>query len=265
MVNKIMRNFFSINPLANNVDGKKSKLLQRRYRRLSLNKILVSKSEIKHSNDKVFITLYVFNKKKASIMRKIHEFYEKIRLKTFSPAKPKQSFIKLIIAKNNIRRKKVRNIKKIMAKLLRSNVLFKIRYPKKYTRLTSFRFKPAQVLSKSKSVKIYTPLAQDSMLKYDSTYSSFVSKLYALNQKQKSSIKSGNQKKIEYYKTLCGLTKNSIYKSFLETFAGTNTNSIEEASVIQKNLTSALSLNANNALKQDLHSNTLEVKKNLMA
>ena len=60
MLTKLLKVFFTINALANNPRGKKLKLVQRRYKRLSLNKILVSKSEIKHSNDKVFITVYLF-------------------------------------------------------------------------------------------------------------------------------------------------------------------------------------------------------------
>ena len=64
IVNKMIKSFFSINALDNNPEGKKSRLIQRRYKRLSLNKIFVSKSEIKHSNNKVIVTVYLFNKKR---------------------------------------------------------------------------------------------------------------------------------------------------------------------------------------------------------
>jgi hypothetical protein len=80
IVNKMIKSFFTINPLDNNVNGKKSKLIQRRYKRLSLNKILVSKSEIKHSNNKVSITVYLFNKKKRSLLLSLNELYNSLSL-----------------------------------------------------------------------------------------------------------------------------------------------------------------------------------------
>lgn len=72
IVNKIIRNFFTINPLSYNRYGKKSKLLSRRYKRLSLNRILASKPEIKHDNNKVNITVYLFNKKKNSLLKALN-------------------------------------------------------------------------------------------------------------------------------------------------------------------------------------------------
>jgi hypothetical protein len=84
IVTKIMKGFFTINPLANNPGGKKSRLVQRRFKRLSLNRIFVSKPEIKHSNNKVFITVYLFNKKKRSLLHKLKDLYENITYKAKS-------------------------------------------------------------------------------------------------------------------------------------------------------------------------------------
>lgn len=81
IVNKIIKSFFTINALANNPNGRKLRLVQKRYKKLSLNKILVSKSEIKHSNDKVFITVYLFNKKKRSLLLKLKNLYNSLSLK----------------------------------------------------------------------------------------------------------------------------------------------------------------------------------------
>lgn len=78
IVNKMIKSFFTINALDNNMEGKKSKLIQRRYKRLSLNKILVSKSEIKHSNNKVSITIFLFNKKKRSLLLSLSELYNSL-------------------------------------------------------------------------------------------------------------------------------------------------------------------------------------------
>lgn len=81
IVNKIIKSFFTINALSNNPNGLKSRLVQRRYKRLSLNRILVSKSEVKHTNDKVFINVYLFNKKKRSLLLKLKNLYNTLSFK----------------------------------------------------------------------------------------------------------------------------------------------------------------------------------------
>lgn len=45
--------------------------LRRRYRKISTNKIFISDGEFKHSNDKVNITLYVYNKQKLNYLLKL--------------------------------------------------------------------------------------------------------------------------------------------------------------------------------------------------
>src|ERR1700712_1582619 len=45
--------------------------LRRRFRRLSINKIFVSKAELKHTNSKVVITLYLYNRQKQYFLNKI--------------------------------------------------------------------------------------------------------------------------------------------------------------------------------------------------
>jgi len=95
LVNKLLRSFFSINPIAYNPKGKKSRLVQRRFKRLSLNRILVSKPEVKHVSDKVYITVQVFNKKRRSLMYKLKHLYNNI---SFSK---KGSMVKNPIARVN--------------------------------------------------------------------------------------------------------------------------------------------------------------------
>ena len=56
----------------------KSRRLRRWQRRLSVNRVLVSKPELKHTNDKVIITLYVYNRQKKYYLNKIR----KINIKT---------------------------------------------------------------------------------------------------------------------------------------------------------------------------------------
>jgi len=42
-------------------------------RRLSTDRILVSRAEVKHTGDKVYITLYLYNRQKRYIINKIKE------------------------------------------------------------------------------------------------------------------------------------------------------------------------------------------------
>lgn len=45
--------------------------LRRRFRRLSTNRMLVSRAELKHTSDKVIITVYVYNRQKTYFIRKL--------------------------------------------------------------------------------------------------------------------------------------------------------------------------------------------------
>jgi len=47
-------------------------------RRLSTTKIFVSKSEIKHYNDKVVINLYTYNRNKKYFLKKLRKLYKKL-------------------------------------------------------------------------------------------------------------------------------------------------------------------------------------------
>jgi len=52
-------------------------------KRLSLNKIYVSKPEIKHTNFKAIITIYTYNREKKSLLKKIFLIKEIYSLKRF--------------------------------------------------------------------------------------------------------------------------------------------------------------------------------------
>lgn len=49
--------------------------LRRRYRKISTNRIFISDGEFKHTNDKVSITLYVYNKQKLNYLLKLKKTY----------------------------------------------------------------------------------------------------------------------------------------------------------------------------------------------
>lgn len=72
VVNRLIKSYFNLSPL---FGKKKSKRVQIRLKRLSLNKILVSKAEMKHSNDKVIVTVYLYNKNKLFLSHKLKKLY----------------------------------------------------------------------------------------------------------------------------------------------------------------------------------------------
>ena len=73
IVNKLIKSYFNLNPLYNN---KKSSRVQVRFKRLSLNRILVSRAEMKHTNNKVVITVYLYNKNKKFVWYKLKNLYK---------------------------------------------------------------------------------------------------------------------------------------------------------------------------------------------
>jgi len=94
---KIIKGYFSL--YNEDVDKKlRAKRLLLRLRRLSSNKIYISKGEFKHTNNKVHITIYVFNREKTNYLltlkkRYIKTFLKKIKLKY----KKKISFKKFLL------------------------------------------------------------------------------------------------------------------------------------------------------------------------
>ena len=72
-VNNLIKGYFNLNPLSND---KKSSRVQVRFKRLSLNRILVSRAEMKHTNNKVIITVYLYNKNKKFFLYKLKNLYK---------------------------------------------------------------------------------------------------------------------------------------------------------------------------------------------
>lgn len=78
-INTLVKNYFN---LYFNHRFIKNKYKSRRTNRLSLNKIFVSKAEIKHTNSKATITIYTYNREKLVLLKKINRlknlFYKRI-------------------------------------------------------------------------------------------------------------------------------------------------------------------------------------------
>lgn len=74
LVNKLIKGYF--NSYNFNIESKlRKERLRRRLRKLSTNKIFVSDGEFKHTNDKVNITLYVYNRQKLNYLLKLKKIY----------------------------------------------------------------------------------------------------------------------------------------------------------------------------------------------
>jgi len=70
----IIKNYFNI--FNKNIERRmRRKRLSLRFRRLSTNKIFVTNGEYKHTNNKVIITLYTYNRQKYNYLSKIKKFY----------------------------------------------------------------------------------------------------------------------------------------------------------------------------------------------
>jgi hypothetical protein len=71
---KLIKSYFNLYNLK--LESKlRKKRLRRRFRKLSKNKIFISNGEFKHTNDKISITLYIFNRQKYNYLLKIKKRY----------------------------------------------------------------------------------------------------------------------------------------------------------------------------------------------
>lgn len=79
LVNKLIKSYFNLYNLKLERKIRSNRLLGR-LRKLSSNKIYVSNGEFKHTNNKVVITLYLFNRQKFNIDKKIQKGFYKALL-----------------------------------------------------------------------------------------------------------------------------------------------------------------------------------------
>ncbi len=74
----------------------KAKRLPTRFKRLSVKKIFVGKGELKHTSSKVIITLYIYNKERSLLMKKI----KKLLVNLFFPKKTLRKYGSKIVGVN---------------------------------------------------------------------------------------------------------------------------------------------------------------------
>ena len=72
----------------------KSRRLRIRGRRLSTNRILISRAELKHTNDKVVVTIYVYNRQKEYYFNKIIRMMLRNKINNLLPNRIKIKIIK---------------------------------------------------------------------------------------------------------------------------------------------------------------------------
>src|SRR5690625_4705646 len=105
----------------------RNKRLKLRKRNITINKIFVSGGEFKHTNDKLNITLYLFNKQKYNYLLKIKKRF----LNLFKKLRFKRKL--LLIKKKGLKIINIKLYKKIiLLKAISINVKISKKYIKKY-------------------------------------------------------------------------------------------------------------------------------------
>jgi hypothetical protein len=108
---KFIRNYFYL--YNKNIEGKiRRKKIYNRRRKLSINRIFLSKGEFKHTNNKVIITLYIYNKQKNNYLLKLKKRYINKFLINILSFK-KNNIIKSLSSRKNILSNKLILLKKL--------------------------------------------------------------------------------------------------------------------------------------------------------
>lgn len=79
IITKLINNYFNFSEYFSETTRKKLKRFYLNKKRLSIKKIFVSKADLKHTNSKVVITVYIFNAIEKYLMRKLKKF-DKIKI-----------------------------------------------------------------------------------------------------------------------------------------------------------------------------------------
>src|SRR3984957_12104216 len=108
---KFIRNYFYL--YNKNIEKKiRRKKIYNRRRKLSINRIFLSKGEFKHTNNKVIITLYVYNKQKSNYLQKLKQRYITKFLENIISFK-NNNIIETLSNKKNILSNKIILLKKL--------------------------------------------------------------------------------------------------------------------------------------------------------
>jgi hypothetical protein len=111
---KFIKNYFYLYNIKIERKIRRKKIFNRR-RKLSTNRIFLSKGEFKHTNNKVILTLYIYNKQKNNYLLKLKKRYINKFLINFLSFKKKNNIIKSLSKKNILSNKLIllKKLKKI--------------------------------------------------------------------------------------------------------------------------------------------------------
>lgn len=190
----------------------KSKRIATRFRRLFMNKIFISKAELKHTTSKVFITLHVYNQERRILIRKLNRMEALL-----FPSKENKNKLLSLEERLHIIKNQEDNIPLITwLEELKSYILEEIKLEKDTLRITS-KLKLKYKISNIKNLKenlenllhIIAICEKDpiSYKYYENIYTSFIYKTH-LEQEIR---------KIAYYKLLLNLNKSKFENKFLLT------------------------------------------------
>jgi hypothetical protein len=179
----------------------RTKIIRNKHRKLTSSKIYLSKGEFKHTNNKVIITLYTFNRQKTNYILKLKKrFIKKILLK-----KPLKRFLRKSIKINNN-----------LSFFYKSSIFHNYNYirPKKFLNKTSF-LKPRSIkiriinkvrirnmkflMKKLKNIKMKSLLALHKANKNKYYIINVLDKLYKM--KKIKGVSRYNKRMLRYIKT----------------------------------------------------------------
>lgn len=194
---KLIRSYFSLYDLYLEKTIR-TKKIRNKHRRLSSNRIYLSKGEFKHTNNKVTITLYTFNRQKSNYLLKLKKRF----IKKFLKKRSLKNFLRKSIKRNNIKSlylkrmhylifKKVIIDKKKLLKNKPKHVKIKIR---KNIRIRNMKF----LMKKLKNIKNKSLLALKKA-SFDKNYIiKIIDKLYKI--KKIKGVSKYNKRMLRYIK-----------------------------------------------------------------
>ena len=138
----------------------RKKRLRRKYRKLSTNKIFISDGEFKHTNDKVNITLYVYNRQKINYLLRLKKKYIKLFSKIRFIRKLKL-IIKIGLRFKNQQKIKSRIIGNVLPKYNSRLYLMQNFYYRSFTR---------RIFKRLKYYMVYKQLFYINKAKFENTY-----------------------------------------------------------------------------------------------
>ena len=80
LVNKILKSYFNLSLFHEKIKNK-SRRLRIRFRRSTVNRIFLSRAEMKHTNNKVIITVYTYNRNLKYLYNRIRNLLSIIKRK----------------------------------------------------------------------------------------------------------------------------------------------------------------------------------------